>query len=194
MTNVRFLTKEELEAGIGFLTESPLDRGPLMMIVRRPLEDAREVLESGELDIEVGLVGDNWKTRGSSRTTDGFGHPDMQINIMNSRVVDFISDGDKARWPLAGDQLFVDLNLGKANLPVGTRIRVGNAELEVTAIPHTGCKKFNERFGVEATRFVNSTIGKEYCFRGINAKVVKSGTVSTGDMVEVLNRGEVEIL
>jgi len=179
----RHLTMEELEAGLDEIRRSPLDEGVLEMIVCRPAEDERRILETGELDTELGLIGDNWKTRGSSRTTDGFGHPDMQLNIMNSRAIKLIAVSRK-RWPLAGDQLYVDLNLSDENLPPGSRLRIGGAIVEVTEIPHNGCKKFTERFGIDAVKFVNSPVGKELHLRGINAKVVKAGTVSPGDRIE----------
>lgn len=152
------------------------------LIVRRPAVGAREVLDEGLLDAEVGLVGDTWKDRGSTRTTDGRRHPDMQVNIMSSRAVALVA-GDKARWPLAGDQLYVDLDLSAANLPPGTRLAIGSAVLEVTAQPHTGCGKFVERFGLASMKFVNSPVGRELQLRGINVRVVESGTVRVGDAV-----------
>ncbi len=177
------LSREELERGLDGMRLSPKDGGILEMIVRRPDEDGREELEEGELSLEFGLVGDNWKTRGSSRTNDGFGHPDMQLNIMNSRAIDLIA-GSRDRWPLAGDQLYIDLDLSDENLPPGTRLRIGDAEIEITEIPHNGCKKFAKRFGVEAVKFVNSPEGKRMHLRGVNAKVVVPGKIRRGDWVE----------
>ena len=176
------LNKEQLENGLDFIKKSPKDNGVLQLIVRRPKVNEREVLEQGELDLEVGLVGDCWKTKGSSRTTDGFGHPDMQLNLMNSRIIDLIAQ-DKKRWKLAGDQLFVDLDLSGENLPIGTRLSIGNTVIEVTKIPHTGCKKFVERFGLDAVKFVNSPVGRLLNLRGINAKVIIPGIIKTNDAV-----------
>jgi MOSC domain-containing protein YiiM len=119
--------------------------------------------------------------RASSRTPDGSPHPEMQINIMNSRVIALVAQ-EKERWSLAGDQLYVDLDISKGNLPVGTQLSIGSAILEVTAPPHTGCHKFVARFGIDAMRFVNSDIGRELCLRGINARVVKGGTVRVGEV------------
>jgi hypothetical protein len=182
----KHLTFEELEAELDEIRQSPKDEGVLELIVSRPKVNAREVLEEAELDLEVGLVGDNWKTRGSSRTTDGFGHPEMQLNIMNSRAVALVAQS-KDRWQLAGDQLFVDLDLSDENLPPKTRISIGSAIVEVTEIPHTGCKKFVARFGLDAMKFVNSPVGKQLHLRGINAKVIRSGIIRTGDSVKKLN-------
>jgi hypothetical protein len=179
---IKYLTKEQLEAGLDELLKSPFDNGILEMLVRRPKIGEREVLQTGELDLEVGLIGDNWKTRGSSRTTDSFGHPEMQLNIMNSRAIALLAQ-EKERWQLAGDQLFIDFNLSDENLPVGSRLKIGEAIIEVTPIPHNGCKKFTERFGVEAVEFVNSEIGKKFHLRGINAKVIKAGKITVGDSV-----------
>lgn len=149
------LTREQLEAGLDDIRRSPADGGRLEMIVQRPAEDARVVLEEGELDLEEGLAGDNWRQRGSSMTDDGLAHPDMQLNIMNSRVLALVAQQPE-RMPLAGDQLIVDLDLSEANLPAWTRLAIGDAVIEVTDQPHRGCAKFSRRFGVEAHRFVNS--------------------------------------
>ena len=177
---ITHLTKEELEAGLDHIRESPKDGGFVAMIVRRPTVDAREVLNEAELSTVDGLVGDSWNVRPSSKTADGSPHPEMQINIMNARAVDLVSQ-NKERWPLAGDQLFLDMDLSKSNLPAGARISIGSAVLEVTAPPHTGCQKFVSRFGVDAMKFVNSEVGRELCLRGINAKVVQDGTIRVGD-------------
>jgi len=179
------LTKTELEAGLDHIRLSPKDEGLLELIVCRPEVERRQELQNAELDVERGLVGDNWTERPSSRTQDGSPHPDMQINIMNSRVVALVAQ-EKDRWQLAGDQLFIDMDLSKENLPAGARIALGSAILEVTAPPHTGCHKFVARFGLEAMQFVNSDLGKQLCLRGINAKVVQSGAVSVGQRAKKL--------
>ena len=178
--SVVHLTRAELEAGLDSIRSAPRDAGELQMIVRRPAIGEREILERGQLDLVDGLVGDTWKIRSSSRTPDRTPHPDMQINIMSVRAVSLIA-GDKARWALAGDQLFLDMDLTAENLPPGTRLELGTAMLEVTDQPHTGCGKFVERFGVEAMKFVNSPVGRALCLRGINARVVRSGVVRVGD-------------
>jgi hypothetical protein len=178
-STVKHLTTEELAAALGHLRQTPKDEGVLHLIVRRPEVDQREVLDEAELDVMLGLIGDNWSVRGSRRTPDGSAHPEMQINIMNSRVTALVAQ-EKDRWPLAGDQLYIDMDLSKENLPAGSRIAVGSAVLEVSALPHTGCHKFVSRFGLEAMEFVNSELGKRMCLRGINAKVVQSGTVKVG--------------
>jgi hypothetical protein len=183
MADIKHLTMAELEAGLAEIRRSPKDEGVLEMIVRRPRIDEREVLQEGELDLIQGLVGDNWKTRGSSLTPDGSAHPDTQLNVMNSRAIALMAQ-NKVRWPLAGDQLFIDLDLSAENLPPGTRLAVGSSVIEVTAQPHTGCKKFVARFGLEAMKFVNSPVGKQLRLRGINAKVVQPGLVRVGDIVK----------
>lgn len=172
---MKHLTTEEIEANLDKIIESPKDSGVLNLIVRRPKEDEREVLETGELDIEKGLVGDDWLTDD--------GNYETQIAIMNSRIIDLISQ-DKARWKLAGDQLFIDLNLTDENLPHGSKIQIGSAILEITPQPHNGCKKFVERFGLDAMKFVNSPVGKQFHLRGIYAKVIQSGTIRQGDVVK----------
>jgi hypothetical protein len=173
----------ELEAGLDEIRRSPKDEGLLKLIVRRPAVDEREVLAEGELHPAAGLVGDSWRTRGSSRTVDGSAHPDMQLNIMNARVVALVAQAQE-RWPLAGDQLFIDMDLSAENLPAGTRLALGSAVIEVTAEPHNGCKKFVARFGLEAMKFVNSEVGRELHLRGINAKVVQPGVIRVGQAVK----------
>jgi hypothetical protein len=182
MSTDTYLTMAELEAGLAEIRRCPQDEGRVALIVRRPRTEEREILEQGELDVELGLIGDNWQARGSSMTEDGAAHPEMQLNLMNARAIDLIA-GDKSRWRLAGDQLFVDLDLSGVNLPPGTRLAIGTAVIEVTAVPHTGCKKFTARFGLDAMKFVNSPVGRELNLRGINVKVVKAGTIAVGDAV-----------
>jgi hypothetical protein len=179
---MRHLTTAELEAGLEEIARSPRQNGALKMIVRRPDVGAREVLDVGTLDPVEGLVGDTWRRRASRRTPDGSPHPDMQLNLMNTRVVSLVAQTEE-RWPLAGDQLFVDLDLSEANVPAGTRLAIGSAVIEVTAQPHTGCAKFVERFGVDAMQFVNSPALKELHLRGINARVVAPGTIRVNDAV-----------
>jgi hypothetical protein len=143
----------------------------------------RELLEEGELDPAWGLVGDTWRERSSRRTPDGSPHPDMQLNVMNARAIKLFA-GTEDRWPLAGDQLYVDFDLSEGNLPAGTHLRIGNATLEVSVEAHPGCQKFAQRFGLEATRLLASPKGKRFRLRGINARVIDPGTVSVGDVVE----------
>ena len=185
MTDVKFLTKEELEAGLPLIRQSPRNDGELKLIVRRPKINGREVVTEATLDPLEGLVGDNWRYRGSSRTTDGAPHPDMQLNLINTRLMALLSP-DETRWQLAGDQLFLELNLSKENLPARTRLALGTAVIEVTAEPHTGCKKFVQRFGLDAMKFVNSAVGRELQLRGINAKVIQPGIIRVGDLAKKL--------
>jgi MOSC domain-containing protein YiiM len=177
----------ELEAAIDQLRQAPVDTSAVALIVRRPGIEAREVIEEGELDVEQGLVGDTWKARGNARTPDGGAHPDAQITIMGARVAAVVA-GEPSRWPLAGDQFFVDLDLSSANLPPGTRLAIGAAILEVSALPHTGCAKFVARFGLDAMKFVNSPAGRAMSLRGINARVIRRGRVRRGDIVRKLPR------
>jgi MOSC domain-containing protein YiiM len=180
---MRHLAAGELQAGLVQIQGAPKERGTLEMIVRRPAEDAREVLEAGELSLDDGLVGDHWKARGSRSTPDGSANPECQLTLMNARVVDLLASGDRAAWPQAGDQLYVDLDLSVENLRPGTRLAVGGAVVEVTEPPHTGCAKFSARFGSEALRFVNSPEGRALRLRGMNARVVQPGLVRRGDAV-----------
>jgi hypothetical protein len=182
MLNVEFLTMIELEAGMDHIRQSPKDNGLLKMIVRRPNVDEREVVNEGELDPLEGLVGDTWKVRVSRHSKDGLADIDAQITVMNARTIALLAQ-EEERWPLAGDQLYIDMDLGDDNLPPGTRLAIGSAVIEVSAKPHTGCEKFSSRFGVEAIKFVNSSEGKQLHLRGINAKVMQAGIIRVGDLV-----------
>jgi hypothetical protein len=187
MNTATHRTPAELEAGIDEIRRSPKDQGKLELIVCRAAENRREVLKEGVLDIDEGLVGDSWKDRPSVSSEDGLAHPDMQLNLMNVRAITLIAV-ERERWQLAGDQLFVDLDLSGDNLPPGTRLAIGSAVIEVTEQPHRGCAKFNERFGNAALKFVNSAVGIELNLRGINAKVLESGTIRPGDTITKINQ------
>lgn len=185
MVTVQHLTTQQIEAGMPAVLDSPKEHGTLRMIVRRPSVNQREAIQTGELDPQVGLVGDTWHQRSSTRTADGSPHPDMQLNVINARLIGLLA-GDEVRWPLAGDQLYVDLDLSVSNLPPGTQVAIGSAVIEITEQAHTGCKKFVERFGVDAMEYVNSPSGRQLRLRGLNAKVVQPGTIRVGDAVRKL--------
>lgn len=189
ITEIKHLTKDELTAGLDEIRRAPKDEGVLQLIVRRPRVEEREVLQEAELHLVEGLVGDGWITRSSSRTPDGSPHPDMQINIMGARAAALVAQA-KDRWQLAGDQLYLDMDLSAANLPAGTQLAIGSAVIEVTAPPHTGCHKFVARFGLDAMKFVNSAVGRELCLRGINARVVQPGLIRVGDVAKKLSTGQ----
>jgi MOSC domain-containing protein YiiM len=178
-------TTDALLDGLDDVRRSPADDGTVELIVRRPATDEREVLDEAALDLVEGLVGDSWRARSSTKTDDGSAHADMQLTVMNARAAALVA-GDAERRALAGDQLYVDLDLSAENLPPGTRLALGSAVIEVTAMPHTGCAKFGQRFGRDAVQFVNSPVGRALNLRGVNAKVVNAGTVKVGDRVRKL--------
>jgi hypothetical protein len=179
---VEHVTADALEAGLEEVRRSPSEGGTVELIVCRPAENERLVLDEGVLDLEQGLVGDAWLARGSSRMPDGSANPDAQVTVMNARLIALVA-GPRERWPLAGDQLYVDFDLSADNLPPGARLAVGSAVLEVTAEPHTGCAKFSARFGSAALRFINAPAGRQLRLRGLNARVVEPGVVRAGDAV-----------
>jgi MOSC domain-containing protein YiiM len=180
MESVTLLSWSELEAGLDTIRRSPKDAGELSLIVRRPAVDRRETLDEALLDPALGLAGDRWGSKVASRARHAGASSDTQLTIMNTRVIALIAP-DVARWPLAGDQLFIEFDLSGANLPPGSRLAIGEAVVEVAAEPHTGCRKFVQRFGLEAMKFVNSPTGRELNLRGIYVRVVQAGHVRRGD-------------
>jgi MOSC domain-containing protein YiiM len=179
----RHLALADLEDGLSEIGRSPKDRGVLRAIVIRPETEARAALSQCELSPELGVHGDNWAKGCWMSLPDGRPHPDVQVTLMNARAIALIAQ-EEVRWRLAGDNLIVDLDLSADNLPPGTRLAIGSALLEITEVPHKGCKKFAARFGVDATRFVNSREGLRLHLRGIYARIVERGVVAVGDLVE----------
>ena len=176
------LSRERLEAGLGWIRDSPMDGGRLVLVVRRPSVGERDLPVEAVIDQVAGLDGDNWLARGSKGTPDGSADPQRQVTVMNARIAELVADGT-GRMPLAGDQLFVDFDISVDNLPAGSLLAVGQAMLRVSEEPHLGCAKFVERFGREAMRFVNSRTGRKLRLRGMNTRVVLPGTVRVGDLV-----------
>ena len=171
-----------LDAGRDHIFASPKDDGRIDLIVRRPEIDERETVTEATLDTVEGLVGDCWRARGAKSTPDGSANPKAQLTLMNARVAALVAVS-RDRIPLAGDQFFVDFDLTAANVPPGTRLALGSAVIEVSDEPHMGCRKFFDRFGNDAHRFVNSKEDLDLHLRGINAFVVTGGTVRTGDVI-----------
>jgi len=174
-----FLSTSELEAGIDGIKLSPKDSGVVEKIVCRPAVGERRELDAAQLDIQMGLIGDNWAKRVFGKFHP---NPDMQLNLMNARAIALIARSPE-RWQLAGDQFYVNLDLSPDNLPPGTQLLIGAAIIEVTAEPHLGCSKFIARFGRDAALFVNSDAGKALNMRGINARVIQSGKVELGSII-----------
>jgi MOSC domain-containing protein YiiM len=174
-----------LEESLDHIRAAPADGGTVELIARRPAVDEREVLTEAWLDIDEGLAGDTWHARGSSHTPDGGPNPEAQLTLVNARVSAAVA-GERDRWALAGDQLYVDLDLSTTNLPPGSRVQIGSAVIEFSSEPHTGCAKYSARFGIDALKFVNSPTGRQLRLRGANCKVVVAGAVRTGDAIRKL--------
>jgi hypothetical protein len=173
---------EALQAGLPHILQSPRDGGRVDAIVVRPSTDGRQNLASCHFDVGSGAVGDRWVKRFPSPPLPGMSEQESQVTIMNSRAVQLLA-GDRDRWALAGDQLYVDLHLGSDNLKTGDRLRVGSVVLEVTPMAHNGCRKFAARYGEAALAFVNSPEGKRLHLRGIYVRVVQPGVIQVGDLV-----------
>jgi MOSC domain-containing protein YiiM len=179
------LAEQTHDARLAGILEAPNDHGRLELIVRRPAEGERELLDEGHLDLKLGLVGDRW----AKRADDTPVYMLAQLTVISTRVLAAI-EPDRERWPQAGDQLFVDLDLSEENLPTGSRLAIGSAVIEISETPHTGCAKFSARFGSDALRWVNSPTGRAHRMRGLNAQIVAPGTVRVGDTVRKVKTGD----
>lgn len=177
----RHATVHQLDAGLDHIRQSPDDGGALRMIVQRPAVDQREVVADGLLDVDAGLIGDSWLTRGSPRTPDGGPNPEAQVTIINARLIALLAQTED-RWPLAGDQLVIDIDMSEDNLPPGAQLAIGSAVIEISEEPHTGCAKFAQRFGHDALRFISTPTGQALRLRGVNTRVIKSGAIQVGDL------------
>ncbi len=176
------LTRAELHAGLARILESPTDDGVLEAIVIRPGPGLREELQSCDISLAGGTHGDHWAQGCWLSTEAGEPHPDVQICIMNARCIAHIARA-RARWALAGDNLFVDLDIGPENLPPGQRLRIGTAVIEITAVKHAACASFAAHYGQSAAVFVNARKGSALRLRGVYARVVEDGRVTAGDRV-----------
>ncbi len=185
MAELKHVPMDTLTAGLDEVRRSPATTGVLELIVRRPRTDVREVADVAALDVAEGLVGDGWKTRGSSNTDDGSAELERQLTLANARLMALVGR-EKRHWPPAGDQLYVDFDLSQDNAPPGTRLAIGAAVIQITETPHTGCRKYAARYGLDALKFISTPMGKHLRLRGVYAKVVRSGTIQAGDAVRKL--------
>ncbi len=189
MTEAAHKSLGELQAGLETIRRSPRGEGKIELIMSRPAPGERAFHDAAELSLESGLIGDNWKLRGSAKTPDKAAHPEMQITFINLRAIDLIA-GAPGRRALAGDQFCVDLDLSIEHLPPGNRLALGSAVIEITEPPHLGCVKFAGRFGNDALKFVHTPEGRALRLRGAHAKVVKAGAVKRGELVRVVDSGD----
>lgn len=175
-----FLPLAELESRLAALPAAPRDRGRVTLLARRVAAGRRETPAQVELGPSTGMPGDSWGRRSDA-------NPEAQLAVMQHDIATLVANGQPLT--LFGDNLFLDLDLSKANLPTGSRLRVGRALLEVTPMPHDGCRKFRARFGDDALRFAANPATRARNFRGIYLRVIEAGVVAVGDPVEVLSRG-----
>jgi MOSC domain-containing protein YiiM len=168
-------TIDELEERWAAAEPAPRGSGSVRLICVRRGGGVHECPDRVEVTLERGVEGDRW-IDGENPVRDA------QVTLMNVRVVELIRrDGQPLDTP--GDNFLVDLDLAEEALPPGTPLRLGEAVLEATALPHTGCKKFRERFGLDALKWVNDH--RDRRLRGMNCRVLEAGWVAVGDRVEV---------
>jgi hypothetical protein len=174
----RHRTLAQLEAGLRALAPAPRDEGRLHLIVRRRADGVRESLDRVRLSPEEGLPGDRWGRRVPRK-------PQAQLTVIQKGVAELVAHGQVLT--VSGDNLVVDLDLSAASLPVGTRLRVGGAVVEMSPKPHNGCAKFAARFGADALAFVKEPRTRDRNLRGVYWTVVEAGEVRVGDPVVVLS-------
>jgi hypothetical protein len=182
MSNELHLSLEELQSHLDSIKQSPQDDGILKAIVIRPVSNERVGMESSVVTPDGGVHGDRWAKQAWLNLPEEELEPKAQITVMNSRAAEVIAR-NRARWPLAGDNLYVDLDLSEDNLQAGQQLSIGSAVFEITPQPHNGCGKFEQRFGAEALKWVNSEEGKHHHLRGIYIKVVKAGVINVDDTI-----------
>jgi hypothetical protein len=173
--------RDELERLFAERPAPPRERGKVDLLVVRAAPGEHQTPEKGRLSPELGLVGDRWALGwGWQRDVD------RQLTLMMTHVAELVCDGQPLHLP--GDNLLVSLELGSDALGTGARLRVGTALLEISKKPHTGCKKFVARFGIDAMEWVNDAVGRARRLRGVNCRVIEPGEVRVGDTIEVAAR------
>jgi hypothetical protein len=182
MSKSEYATRHELEQKLQWVVDSPKDEGVLRMITIRPQKNHRQILTECAVSPDGGLEGDSWARECWKTLDDGRPHPDVQVTMMSSRVVSLLAS-EEGEQAMAGDQLYADLDLGEANLPVGQRLEIGTAVFEVTPEPHTGCRKFSARFGPAAVKFMSVPERRAMRLRGVYLKVAEPGSISVGDLI-----------
>jgi hypothetical protein len=178
-TSVQHLPLAALRAALAALPAPPLDVGRVALVVERHPGEARRAPEVGRFAPGQGLLGDRWSQ--SERP-----NPEAEVTLMRADVARLVCNGQDLSLP--GDNLLVELDLSAENLPTGSRLQVGEVVLEITAKPHTGCLKFERRFGADARALTAVEELKAARLRGIHARVVSGGAVRPGDAVRVLGR------
>ena len=174
----RHLDSAALEAAYAVLPAPPRDRGTLGLIVARSSDHRRDTPQQVRLTVEAGVPGDRWQHHD--------GKPESQLAVMRIDVAKLLANGQSLT--LFGDNLFVDLDISAANLPAGSRLRLGEALLEVTPEPHTGCRQFRQRFGGDALRLTADQRFRDHHLRGIYLRVVEPGRIAVDDALEVVSR------
>ena len=167
----------ELESGFAALPEAPRHTGRVALIVRRPEPNRRETPQRVRLSTETGVEGDGWSHRPPRDV-------EAQITLLRRDVAELIAP--EQPLPLFGDNLLVDFDLSTGHLPAGSRLGVGGALVEVTPLPHNGCRKFADRFGRDALRFVQAKPTCSENLRGIHVRVLEDGDVEVGDPIRVV--------
>ncbi len=168
-------TLADIAAAWRALEPSPRGAGTVELITLRLGGGRHECPARVAVSPELGVHGDRWSEKRGR-------NPGAQVTLMNARVARLLA-ADAAPLDVSGDNFLVDLDIGEEALPVGARLRIGAAIIEVSALPHAGCKKFRDRLGAAALDWVNAVSNQSLRLRGVNCRVIAAGEVAVGDPV-----------
>ncbi|MEL6345277.1 MAG: MOSC domain-containing protein [Myxococcota bacterium] len=178
-------TLNQLLVALSALPQAPADAGALRRIVVRPGRGTRETPDDVVLDPETGIDGDRWRERAARY---GARYAERQVTLIRADVARVLTEPIDAKW--TGDNFHVDIDLSTHNLPAGSRLQIGDhAVIEISTKPHSGCKRFRERFGDDAARVNSHPDVRDQRIRGALARVIVGGHVKTGDRIQVVRRG-----
>jgi MOSC domain-containing protein YiiM len=163
------------------LPASPRDVGRVHACVLRTGEGQRELPDSVEIVSGKGLAGDHWGCY-------EYDEAQNEVSLINVHVVQSLAHGDPRKAALSGDNFQVDLDLSIENLPVGTVLTLGDAQLRISEIEHRPCVKFVERFGARAAKRVARANRRGLRGRGVLCEVVRDGMVRVDDEIRVEKR------
>jgi MOSC domain-containing protein YiiM len=159
------------------------DGARILSLINRPSEGIHIETNELHLDTERGIVGDRWRDSAWLRRPDGSPDPRVQVSLTNLAVMQCFAD-ETGRSPFdCGDNLYTHLSLTETNLPVGQRLRIGAAVLEVSDVENDACGKFAQRFGASAFQYIRAPQNRHLRLRGIFCRILRGGVIRVGELI-----------